>query len=140
MEIISLITFTDGGARGNPGPAALGVVIKNHDGRTIEQYGRYLGETTNNQAEYRALLSALEKCAELGAAEVQCFLDSELLVKQMNREYRVRDPNLAPLFVKIWNITTRFKKISFTHVRREKNKEADMMVNEALDRHLEESK
>lgn len=133
MSYKKLTTYTDGGARGNPGPAAIGVVIK-HGAETIKEFGRYLGETTNNQAEYRALISALEHAAELGAEEVECMLDSELVVKQMRHEYRVKDPDLAPLFLKVYNLSQSFKKITYNHIPREKNKEADKMVNDALDR------
>lgn len=128
-----ITTFTDGGARGNPGPAGTGVVLKSN-GENIFAKGEYIGETTNNQAEYRALVSALEKCKEFGAEEVNCFLDSELLVKQMNRQYKVRDANLAVHFVKAVQISQNFRKITFTHIPREKNKEADALVNEAIDR------
>jgi len=128
--------FTDGGARGNPGPAAIGVVIKNEQGDNLAAFGKYIGETTNNQAEYRALVAAIEKAEELGATELDCFADSELMIKQLNREYKVRDPDLAPLFLKIWNSCTKLKKVTFTHIRREKNKEADKLVNEALDKHI----
>lgn len=131
-----LYIYTDGGARGNPGPAGIGVVIKDKQGKIIAEHGRYIGETTNNQAEYRALILGLEKAAELGAEEIQCFLDSELVAKQMNREYKVKDKNLAPLFVKVWNLSLGFKKVIFEHIYREKNKEADRLVNEAIDRHL----
>lgn len=132
---MKLITFTDGGSRGNPGPSAIGVVIKNSHEKTIESFGRYIGDTTNNQAEYRALVAALEAVSRIGATEVQCFLDSELVVKQMNREYRVRDADLQPHFVKIWNLSQKFKRISFHHVPRGRNKEADALVNKALDAH-----
>lgn len=141
-----LITYTDGGARGNPGPAGVGVVIYKsnvkgqvsnvHKLQLVEEFGRYIGETTNNQAEYTALLEALKRCRELGAAEVDCFLDSELVVKQLKREYKVRDKMLAVIFVKVWNAAMGFKKISFTHIPREKNKQADKMVNEAIDKAL----
>lgn len=131
---MKLITFTDGGARGNPGPAAIGVVVKDGaTGQTIRAYGTYIGETTNNQAEYQALVSALETARELGATEVACFLDSELVVKQMNREYRVRDVSLQTHFTKIWNMAQEFKSCTFTHVPRAKNKEADAEVNKAID-------
>ncbi len=131
---MKIITFTDGGSRGNPGPAAIGVVVKNAaTGKNLEAFGRYIGQTTNNQAEYQALVAALETALKRGATEVACFLDSELIVKQMNREYRVRDINLQPHFVKIWNMAASLKKCTFTHVRREKNQEADALVNEALD-------
>lgn len=130
-----LVTYTDGGARGNPGPAALGVVIKSgHE--TLEAYGRYLGETTNNIAEYSAVLSALERCKDLGAETVEMRMDSELVVKQMKGEYKVKNPGLAQIFLKIHNVMTGFKKVTFHHVRRELNKEADAEVNKAIDRHM----
>lgn len=134
-------TYTDGGARGNPGPAGIGAVVQAFDEtiqeyRTVRAVKRYLGETTNNQAEYRALVAALEAATELGATEVECFLDSELVVRQLTGEYRVRDKDLAPLFLKVWNLGTGFQKISYQHIRREYNKEADKLVNEAIDEHL----
>ncbi|MEK7606950.1 MAG: ribonuclease HI family protein [Patescibacteria group bacterium] len=134
---MKLITYTDGGARGNPGPAGIGIVIQDAKGKMIEEFGRYIGETTNNQAEYRALLAALERCTELGAKEVECRLDSELVVKQMRREYKVKDPGLAAIFVQVWNLMIHFKKITFHHIPRERNKDADRMVNDALDRHID---
>ncbi len=132
----SFLIHTDGGARGNPGPAGIGAHLQ--DEQTGETYHikQYIGETTNNQAEYRALVSALEKAHELGATDVSCRLDSELVVKQLNREYRVKDAALAPLFLRAWNLASLFKNISFMHVPREKNKEADRLVNEAIDEHL----
>jgi len=130
-----LTTYTDGGARGNPGPAGIGVVIMEGD-RVVDSFGRYIGETTNNQAEYRALVAALERASELGAKEVECKLDSELVVKQMLREYKVRDKDLQPLFLVAYNLSIGFKKITFQHVRREFNAAADAEVNVAIDRHL----
>lgn len=128
-----LTTYTDGGARGNPGPAALGVVIKDSNGNTIAGYGKYLGAQTNNYAEYSALISALQKAKELGATEVECFMDSELVTKQMNRQYKVKEPSLQKLYIQAYNLTTQFKKVTFKHTRRENNKEADSWVNKALD-------
>ena len=128
-----LTICTDGGARGNPGPAGIGIVIK-ENGKTIKEYGKYIGETTNNQAEYKALISALETAKDLGAEAVQVFMDSELIVKQINGEYKVKNPDLAPLFLKFYNLRVGFKKFSVTHIRREKNKEADRMVNKAIDK------
>lgn len=131
---MKIITYTDGGARGNPGPAAIGVVVKNAEtGENLAAFGRYIGDTTNNQAEYQALVAALEEAIRFGATEVQCFLDSELIVKQMNRIYRVRDVNLQLHFLKIWNMAAGLKHCTFTHIPREKNKEADAEVNKALD-------
>lgn len=131
-KLSELIIYTDGGARGNPGPAAIGVVIKSAEGKTIKAFGRYIGVATNNQAEYQALIAGLEEAKKIGARIVQCFLDSELLVKQMRREYRVKDKDLQPLFIKVWNLTTAFQKVTFNHVTRGQNKEADKEVNKAL--------
>ncbi len=131
---MKLIIFTDGGARGNPGPAGIGVVIK-AGGKTVKEYGKYIGKTTNNQAEYQALISALESAKEMSATEIQIFMDSELIVKQLKGEYRVRDAGLAPLYLKVHNLRAGFSKFFVSHVPREKNKEADRMVNEALDKH-----
>lgn len=133
--------YTDGGARGNPGPAGIGGVIQEFDEavgeyQTVRTVKEYVGETTNNQAEYRALLKTLEAVRELGAQEVECVLDSELIVKQLNREYKVKDKDLAVIFLKVWNISQGFKKVSYRHVPREKNKEADRLVNEAIDEAL----
>lgn len=130
---MKLTIFTDGGARGNPGPAGIGVVIKS-DGKTVKGYGKYIGEATNNQAEYQALISALESAKEMGATEIQLFMDSELIVKQIKGEYKVKHPELAPLFLKFYNLKIGFQKFSVSHVPREKNKEADKLVNEAIDK------
>lgn len=133
MSTKKLITYTDGGARGNPGPAAIGVVILDDERNEIESFGKYIGHKTNNQAEYGALLAAVERARDLGATEVVCYLDSELVVKQMNREYKVKNQALANIFVKIWNIGIGFDRITYKHVRREKNTAADAEVNKALD-------
>ncbi|MDP2708634.1 MAG: ribonuclease HI family protein [bacterium] len=135
MPYNKLTIFTDGGARGNPGPAGIGAVILDERGNAVAEISEYIGEATNNQAEYRALLAGLTKAKELGGQELEVFLDSELVVKQLNREYRVKDKYLAPLFVSVYNISLCFKKISFRHIRREKNTLADKLVNLALDRH-----
>jgi len=129
-----LIIYTDGGARGNPGPAGLGVVIYNEKKEKIAEISEYLGVATNNQAEYKAVIAALQKAAHLGAAELEFYLDSELVVKQLNREYRVKDKDLAPLFLQIHNLSIKFRKISYTHIYRERNKEADALANQAMDR------
>ncbi len=129
----NLIIHSDGGARGNPGPAAIGAVIADESGKVLATVSRYIGETTSNQAEYQAVIAGLEEALKLGAEQVSCILDSELVVKQLNREYKVKNKELAPQFVKVHNLTLQFKKVTFSHVRREENKEADRLVNEALD-------
>jgi len=133
------IVYTDGGARGNPGPSAIGVVIKDAKGKTLKEYGEYLGETTNNEAEYKAAAFALKKIKSLWGkekarkTEVQIFADSELLVRQLNGQYKIENPNIQKFFLELWNLKIDFKKVSFVAVPREKNKEADRLVNEALD-------
>ena len=130
-----IIAYTDGGARGNPGPAGVGAVLYSEDEKEkLAEISEYIGEATNNVAEYTALLMALQKAQELGAETVHCLLDSELVVKQMNQEYKVRDEHLAKLFVRIWNLRQHFQNVSFEHIRREKNKEADKLANDAMDR------
>ena len=130
-----LITYTDGGSRGNPGPAALGVVIQTPAGETLAAYGEYLGRQTNNIAEYSAILSALKHARTLGAHTVEMRMDSELAVRQLKGEYKVKNPGLAAIFLRIHNELIWFKKVTFHHVRRELNKAADAEVNRALDAH-----
>ncbi|MEK7121264.1 MAG: ribonuclease HI family protein [Patescibacteria group bacterium] len=153
---------TDGGSRGNPGPAAIGVVIEggsvdkpgsesssggkaasvNAGTSTIwkKECGEYIGETTNNEAEYRAVIFALKKLKQLigldecGASLVEFLLDSELVVKQLNKEYKLKDKNIQNLFIEIWNLTFDFGGVSFRHIPREENREADRIVNQVLDR------
>ena len=138
-----LIIHTDGGARNNPGPAGIGITLtpvsplpkgegkERSDG--VREISEYIGETTNNQAEYKAVIRALEEAKKLGAEELEFYLDSELVVKQLKREYKVRDKDLAPLFIKVYNLSQGFKKVTFKHVIRERNKEADALVNRAID-------
>lgn len=130
---------TDGGARGNPGPAAIGVVV---EGGSVgkKEYGEYLGETTNNEAEYKAVIFALKKLkhlvgsAESKASDVEVVLDSELLERQLNGEYKIKEKNLQNYFVEVWNLKSDFGSVSFRHVRREENSDADRLVNQILDR------
>lgn len=131
----NLKLYTDGGARGNPGPAGIGGVLSDN-GHKLAEFSEYIGQATNNQAEYQALLKGIELALENGAKQLDCYLDSELVVKQLNREYKVKDLDLQSLFTKIWNLTYNFDKITFNHVRREKNKEADKLVNQAIDKSL----
>ena len=128
-----IIIHSDGGARGNPGPAGIGAVLNNEKGEVIAEISKYLGKTTNNQAEYQALIAGLEKAKELKGEELECYLDSELVVKQLNREYKVKNAELATLFLKVHNLSLSFKKVKYIHVRREYNKEADKLANIAMD-------
>lgn len=134
-----IVVYTDGGARGNPGPAAIGVLIRNSAGGVIVSYGEAIGHATNNEAEYRAVVSALKKVkAFFGKKaaknmEVEVRLDSELVVKQLNGKYKVEEERLFTLFIDTWNLRVELGKIVFRHVPREENREADRLVNAALD-------
>ena len=135
-----IIIYTDGGSRGNPGPAAAGVMFCNEKGQSIKECSEYLGDKlTNNEAEYKAVIFALRKFkAVFGKklaknSEVEIRSDSELLVKQLNAEYKILNENIQPLFLEIWNLKFDFKKLKFKQIPRDKNKEADRLVNEALD-------
>jgi len=125
--------YTDGGARGNPGPAASGAVVKDLEGNLLANVMKYLGKTTNNQAEYTAIIIGLEKALELGATEVDVRMDSELATKQLNGEYKVKDQGLAKLFLQVKNLLHDFDQVTFRHVYREQNTEADALVNSCLD-------
>jgi len=128
-----IIIYTDGGSRGNPGPSAIGVIINN------KEYSECIGVRTNNEAEYEAVIFALKKTKALYGkialknSEVEVRSDSELLIKQMNGEYKIMEPKIQELFLKVWNLKTEFKKLKFVSVGREKNQEADKLVNAALD-------
>ena len=124
---------TDGGSRGNPGPAAFGYVLEAEDGTVLDARGEAIGVATNNVAEYRALLAGLEKAVELALAEVEVVSDSELLVKQMTGEYRVKNEALRELSVQAARLARQIGKVSYRAVRREHNELADRLVNEALD-------
>jgi ribonuclease HI len=127
------IIYTDGGARGNPGPAAIGVVV---DGKP---YGEQIGHATNNVAEYRAIIFGLKKAKHLVGGDaakemdVEVRSDSELAVSQLRGEYKVKNEELVPLFVEVWNLMQEFKSVRFVHIPREENAEADALVNRALD-------
>jgi len=129
-----LVIYTDGGARSNPGPAALGVVIGD------KHYNEYLGRATNNEAEYYAVIFALQKAKQLlGKAtakktEIEINTDSELIYKQLDGKYKIKETNLQQLFIHVWNAQQDFKKVTYKLVPREENKQADRLVNEALDK------
>jgi ribonuclease HI len=128
-----VIVNVDGGARGNPGPAAIAAVISTPEGQVIEQRGERIGTATNNVAEYRALLLGLERARELGAREVELVGDSELVVRQVNGEYKVKHTDLKPLRDRVADALEHFDDWSIRHVRREDNAAADELVNAALD-------
>ena len=125
--------FTDGGARGNPGPAAAAYVLETDDGHVLDALGEAIGVATNNVAEYRALVAGLEKAVELGVDDLEVVSDSELLVKQMRGEYKVRKPALRDLWVEAQELAAQLVSVRYTAVRREHNELADRLVNEALD-------
>jgi ribonuclease HI len=125
--------YSDGGSRGNPGPAAIGYVLRVVGGEVVE-HGEHIGHATNNQAEYAALLKGIERARTLSVVDLECFLDSELVVKQLTGEYRVRDADLKPLWIQVNEARAAFDKVTFRHVPRERNKQADALVNLALDK------
>ncbi len=135
-----IIIYTDGGSRGNPGKAAIGVVFCNEMGQEIKKFGEYLGDgLTNNDAEYQAVIFALKKFKALfgkkiaEVSEVEVRSDSELLVNQMNGKYKIENEKMQKFFIEIWNLVIDFREVKFKAIPREKNKEADRLVNEALD-------
>src|SRR5262245_49460591 len=127
------VLYTDGGARGNPGPAAYGFVLEADDGTILAAEGKAIGEATNNVAEYRGLIAGLARAAELAVPEVEVRSDSELLVKQMRGEYRVKSPALRTLALEAARLGREIGRVRYVHVPRERNELADRLVNEALD-------
>ncbi|HHH14116.1 MAG TPA: ribonuclease HI family protein [candidate division WWE3 bacterium] len=127
------VLFTDGGSRGNPGPGAIGFVFYNQ-GKKVFSKGKKIGLSTNNIAEYTALIEGLREVLKTGyTGDLLCLLDSELVVKQLTGLYKVKNQKLRPLFEKVLDLAKRFKKVSFQHIPREQNAEADLLVNKALD-------
>ncbi|MEK7579883.1 MAG: ribonuclease HI family protein [Patescibacteria group bacterium] len=141
MGSLKYIIYTDGGARGNPGPAGIGVVINGP--LEIKKYGEYIGQATNNEAEYQAVIFALKKLKQLigkekakTEADLEVHLDSELLANQLNGEYKIKEEGLQKLFLEVWNLKQDFKSIGFKYIPREDNRGADKLVNQALDKEL----
>lgn len=128
--------YTDGASRGNPGPAGVGVLLLDEKGRPLLKLNRFLGRTTNNEAEYQALIDGLKAAEKLKLARLSIFLDSELVVKQLQGEYRVRNPRLKPLFEEVGSRLQRLGNYAIMHISRERNGEADRLANEAVDRGL----
>ncbi len=142
-----IIIYTDGGSRGNPGPAAIGVLICDKKGKAVKEYSEYLGKDfTNNEAEYGAVIFALKKAKALYGKkavkniEIEILSDSELLVKQLKGEYKIIEPKIQSLFLQVWNLRVDLGEVKFTLIPRKKNKEADALVNQALDTRREEAK
>lgn len=131
-----LTFYVDGASRGNPGKGAIGVVIMNGHGHVIGELKRYIGETTNNMAEYQALIEALTEGRRLGGKTVQVFSDSELMVRQINGVYKVKDGKLLDLYKEAKRLISGFSDFNINHVTRDKNARADSLANEALDNHL----
>lgn len=129
---MTLNIFTDGAARGNPGPAGIGIVVK-QAGKTIAEIADYIGETTNNIAEYSAFIRGLEEATKLKAKQISVFCDSELLVKQIKGEYRVKNQGLKPLFIRAKALIDNFAKFEVKYIPREQNKEADKLANQGID-------
>lgn len=142
MIMDTLTIYTDGASRGNPGPAAAAAIFY-RGGKIINKKSALLGEKTNNQAEYEALIMALKEAKKILASPspgrsgkartVSCFLDSELVVRQLNHKYKIKDEKIVPLFIKVWNLSLDFDVVKFSHIPREKNREADDMANRLLD-------
>ena len=130
---MKLTVHVDGGARGNPGPAAIGAVIRDQSGETLLEAGERIGTATNNVAEYKALLLGIERARELGASSLDLVGDSELIVKQVRGEYRVKDQGLKPLHAAVKTALEPFEEWTIRHVRREHNADADRVVNATLD-------
>ena len=138
-SVKKIIIYTDGGARGNPGPAGIGAVIADEKGKTLKEISEYIGEATNNFAEYEALIRAFEAARELFGEKlkdmaIEVRMDSELIVRQMQGAYKVKEPALKEQFARVGQLVGALQNISFTHVTREKNAHADELVNDAIDK------
>jgi ribonuclease HI len=136
---MKLIIYTDGGSRGNPGPAAIGVVFSDEKGKVIKEYGQKIGRATNNEAEYEAVIFALQKAKLLFGGkkaktmQVEMHMDSEFVTRQMNGKYKILDRRIEQLFLRVWNLKIDFGDVKFIHVPRNENMEADKLLNRAMD-------
>ncbi len=136
---MKIVIYADGGSRGNPGPAAIGVILTDEKGKVIKEYGQKIGRATNNEAEYEAIIYALQKAKLLFGKkrvknmEIEVRTDSEFVTKQLNAQYKILDRKIEQLFLKTWNLRIDFGKIIFKHIPRSENQEADKLVNRALD-------
>ncbi len=135
---MKVIIYTDGGSRGNPGPAGIGVIFTDEKGKVIKEYGQKIGRATNNEAEYEAVIFALQKAKLLfgnkkaKTMEIEIRTDSEFLAKQLNGQYKILDRSIEQLFLKTWNLKIDFGRVVFKYIPRSENREADKLVNRAL--------
>ena len=134
---MKLIIYTDGGARGNPGPAGIGVAVYDASGKFQKKHHALLGTRTNNEAEYEAVIAALKLASEEGADEVEVRMDSELVARQLGSVYKIRNSRMQELALHVRNLETKFKKVSYKHIPREQNILADKLVNQAIDKHVD---
>ncbi|MFC2046813.1 ribonuclease HI family protein [Chloroflexota bacterium] len=132
MKVERVVIYADGASRGNPGPAAVGATIKDEKGRLLTSVSRRIGRATNNQAEYKAIIAALEEAIKLGASEASIYLDSELVVRQISGKYRVRNATLKPLYYQVKKLQDLLKGFTITHIPRQQNTGADNLANAAL--------
>lgn len=136
---MKIIIYADGGSRGNPGPAAIGVILTNEKGKVIKEYAQKIGRATNNEAEYEAIIYALQKAKLLFGKqkvknmEIEVRTDSEFVTKQLNAQYKILDRKIEQLFLKTWNLRIDFGKVVFKHIPRSENREADKLLNRVLD-------
>jgi ribonuclease HI len=130
--------YSDGASRGNPGPAGIGAVILNEKGETVHEIAEFIGESTNNVAEYKALLAALDYCVKKKISPIEILADSQLLIKQLSGEYKVKHENIKPLYQKARGYLSRLKVTGYKHVPREFNKAADKLANQGIDQHFSE--
>lgn len=135
---MKIVIYTDGGSRGNPGPAAIGVILTDEKGKVLKEYAEKIGRATNNEAEYEAVIFALQKAKllfgkrKIKDMEIEVKMDSEFVAKQLNGKYKILDRNIEQLFLKTWNLKVEFGNVKFTYILRNKNIEADKLVNQAL--------
>ena len=127
------IIYTDGGSRGNPGPGAIGIVVKDDKNKVVKEIGKFIGKVTNNEAEYRAVIEALKSCHEDKAKELQFYIDSLLVVNQLNGDFKVKDKKIKIFWGEVKTLEKSFSKVNYTHIPRTKNYHADKIVNEVLD-------
>ena len=130
---MKLIVYTDGGARGNPGPGAIGVVVKNKGGKVVKEIGKFIGKVTNNEAEYKAVIEGLKACGDTGAKEMEFYIDSLLVVNQLNGDFKVKDKKIKTFWTEAKLLEKNFKEVLYIHIPRTKNFLADKIVNDVLD-------